>query len=129
MKNEDELKKVLLDTNSLIYMVKTHVDIREQILYLLGRSEIIIPQCVVNELRGLSSGNLNARTALGLIDRFKIMESEGSGDDCVLKMAVKSAGFVVTNDRDLAMKLQKIGIRCIMFTGRKKLAFWNIMES
>ncbi|MCL5802206.1 MAG: hypothetical protein M1529_00100 [Candidatus Thermoplasmatota archaeon] len=129
MKNEDKPKTVVLDTNSLIYMVKAHLDLREQIPYLLGKSEIIIPKCVVNELIGLSSGNVDARTALGMIDRFKIVESDGSGDECVLKTAVKVDGIVVTNDRDLSLKLQKKGIKCVMFTGKKRLAYWNIKES
>ena len=43
MKNDDVAKKVVLDTNSLIYSVKYHVDLRDQITFLLGRSEIIDP--------------------------------------------------------------------------------------
>ena len=81
MKNDDSAKKVVLDTNSLVYAVKTHVDLRDQVTYLVGKCEIIVPQCVIDELRGLSSGNVNARTALGIVKRFITIESEGKGDD------------------------------------------------
>jgi hypothetical protein len=126
VKNDDSAKKVVLDTNSLVYAVKTHVDLRDQVTYLVGKCEIIVPQCVIDELRGLSSGNVNARTALGIVKRFITIESEGKGDDCVFNTAVGMGAYVVTNDRNLALKLHGSGLRCLMFTSGKKLAYWNI---
>ena len=125
MKNDDSAKKVVLDTNSLIYAVKSHVDLWDEITYLVGKCEIIVPQCVIDELRGLSSGNVNARTAIGIVQRFISVKSEGKGDVCVFNTAVELGAYVVTNDRNLAMKLHGKSIRCLMFTSKKKLAYWN----
>ena len=125
MKNDDVAKKVVLDTNSLIYSVKYHVDLRDQITFLLGRSEIIVPQCVIDELKGLSTGNIGAKTALGIVNRFMVINSSGKGDLCVLNTALWLLAYVVTNDRNLAMKLHENGLRCLMFTARKMLAYWN----
>jgi rRNA-processing protein FCF1 len=129
VKNDDSSKKVILDTNSLIYAVRTHVDLRDQITYLVGRCEIIVPQCVLDELKGLSTGNMSARTALGIVQRFIIVKSEGKGDECVFSTAVELDAYVVTNDRKLALKLHENGIKCLMFTAKKTLAYWNINTS
>lgn len=129
MKNDDAAKKVVLDTNSLIYSVKSHVDLRDQITYLLGRSEILVPQCVIDELKGLSTGNIDARTAMGIVQRFMVVKSQGKGDVCVFNTAIENNAYVVTNDRNLAMKLHENGLRCLMFTARKTLAYWNFSSS
>ncbi|WP_393970659.1 hypothetical protein OXIME_000884 [Oxyplasma meridianum] len=125
MKNDDFAKKVVLDTNSLIYSVKSHVDLLDQVTYLLGRCEIIVPKCVIDELRGLSTGNIDAKTALMMLQRFTVVESKGKGDLCVFNTALEIQAYVVTNDKNLAMKLHENGLRCMMFTARKMLTYWN----
>jgi rRNA-processing protein FCF1 len=128
VKNDDSAKNVLLDTNSLIYAVRSHVDLRDQVTYLVGRCEIIVPQCVIDELKGLSTGNINARTALGIVQRFITVQSEGKGDECVFNTAVKLHAYVVTNDRNLALKLHENDLRCLMFTAKKMLSYWNFSQ-
>lgn len=114
---------VVLDTNSLIYSIKNRVDIENQLLAFPGINKIVVPMCVVAELTGLSNENNFARGALRLSARFEVIDSEGSGDECILETAKRHNAIVLTNDRNLISRLKKEKIRVISIRGSRRLDF------
>ena len=105
------MPKIILDTNSLIYAVRKHVDLSVVLFGINEINGIIIPECVLSELRGLSARNQYARTALEMISRFEIINSEGKGDDCILETARRLGAFILTNDKELLIRAKSLGIR------------------
>ncbi|MCW6169107.1 MAG: PIN domain-containing protein [Thermoplasmatales archaeon] len=105
------MSKIILDTNSLIYAVKKHIDLSNALFGIDEINGIIVPECVASELRGLSIRNPHARAALELISRFEIINSEGRGDDCILETARRLGAFILTNDRGLLTRAKSLGIR------------------
>ena len=105
------MPKIILDTNSLIYAVRRHVDLSVVLFGIDEINGIIIPECVLSELRGLSVRNPYARTALEMISHFEIISSEGKGDDCILETARTLGAFTLTNDRELLIRAKSLGIR------------------
>jgi hypothetical protein len=102
---------IILDTNALIYSIKERLD--------LGRfmqEEIGVPTSAIKELEKLSAKDGNAKLALKLVDRFKILEVQSLGDDGVIEAATKYRGSVITNDRILQKRLKERNIRVTSVT-------------
>lgn len=115
--------RVLLDTNSLIYSIRNKIDIQKLVFGMPSLGRIEIPQCVVDELKGLSNSVPEARAALVLAERFEILQSEGAGDDCIISKATEIGAVVLTNDRDLTKRLKDSGIRVISIRGGRTIDF------
>lgn len=110
MKKREKEIVIILDTNSLIYSIKNKVDIRDRIIAATSANRIVVPECVIRELEGLSASNYHAKAALLLSERFEKIESEGRGDDCIIKCAESVGGTVLTNDRELSSRLKAKGL-------------------
>lgn len=104
---------LILDTNAIIYSVRNRVDLKDRVLSSTAVNRIVVPGCVVRELEGLARSNPYAKAALALSDRFEKIESEGAGDDCIIKCAKNHGASVLTNDRDLVLRLKDAGIRVL----------------
>uniref|UniRef100_A0A7J3M174 Ribonuclease VapC n=1 Tax=Archaeoglobus fulgidus TaxID=2234 RepID=A0A7J3M174_ARCFL len=97
---------VVFDTNALIYAVKNKVDLSE--------FKIVLPKVVIDELKSLEkrlSGEdkIAVRVALKIVEKAEIVESE-SGDVGILEVARKMRSPIVTNDKELRKKAEKLGI-------------------
>ncbi len=114
-------QKLLLDTNSLMYSIKNKMDIRMALLSIPLTFEILIPKCVIDELAGLSKTYWYARAALEYGKNFNIIESYGTGDNCILNMAIKLKCFVLTNDRGLINRLRSKNIKILMISNGKSI--------
>ncbi|MFN3383942.1 MAG: PIN domain-containing protein [Archaeoglobaceae archaeon] len=97
---------VVFDTNALIYAVKNKVDLNE--------FKILLPKAVLEELRDLEkklSGEdkIAVKIALKIVEKAEIVES-GSGDMGILETAKNTRSIIVTNDKELRKKAEKLGI-------------------
>ncbi|KQB33935.1 MULTISPECIES: PIN domain-containing protein [Acidiplasma] len=116
------MKETLItDTNSLIYSIKNRLDIRNAILNLPVAFEILIPECVIDELKGLSRTYWYAGAALKYSEYFNVIRSSGRGDDCILKTAEALNCYVLTNDRGLIQRLRSKNIRVLIFSQGKTI--------
>lgn len=113
MKNHRKEIAVIVDTNTLIYSIKNKIDLKEKILDATQANRILVPECVLRELQGLSKSNYYAKAALLLADRFEKIESEGTGDECIIHCAEKIGGVVLTNDRELSSRIKEKGLRVL----------------
>lgn len=97
---------VVFDTNALIYAVKNKID--------LSDFKIVLPKAVFEELKDLErrlSGEdkIAVRVALKIAEKAEIVESE-KGDAGILEVAKKMLSILVTNDKELRKKAEKLGI-------------------
>ena len=112
---------IFVDTNSLIYAIRNRVDIRAQLLEFPEIRKILIPKCVLDELVGLSTRLPEASGALKMASKFEIVESEGSGDDCILNIALAYEAAILTNDRELTERARSNGIRTFSIRGKSRI--------
>jgi len=104
---------IILDTNALIYSVKQRVNLENFL-----DEEIAVPTSALRELKSLSRADSDARLALKVAERYKVLEVSSQGDEGVIEAAVKYNGKVVTNDRALQQQLKEKGIRVTSVTGK-----------
>ena len=119
-------KRVILDSSAILMLFEYSVNLEDEIAHLIGKFKIVIPSPIVNELKFLSeSGDgkkrQKAKAALGLVKRYEIVDTEGSGDDSILNLAKKINGIVVTNDKELRRRIKDLSLRVIFLRGKKKL--------
>jgi rRNA-processing protein FCF1 len=132
-------KTVILDTNFLIAQFAQRIDVFHELSEMADDHgyafEFIVPQTVLDELSGISSGkgkrSVNAAGALRLLKgkinggSVKVVKTGESVDKWILKKAMeKAAGLVVcTNDGALRISLKKLGVKVIVVRERRKLFY------
>lgn len=115
--------KVLLDSNSLIYALEQRSDIREIMSQIPEVTGILVPTCVIAELRSMSSDVRFASGALKLARTFQSIEGEGVADDCLLELASHNNFFILTNDRALIKRAKVQGIGTLTFKQKRRIEF------
>lgn len=101
---------IVLDTNTLIYEVQNKKKVEDFI------DEVIaVPSSVIKELKGLSGKNQDAKLALEIAFRYKIIEVNSRGDKGVEEAALKTNSKVVTSDSGLRKRLSEKGIITMAF--------------
>ena len=118
------MEKVLLDTNSLIYAIRNRIDIEFELKGVTPQILPAVPECVIAELRGLSTTKWYAKAALQYSKKFDLVHSEGEGDFCIMMTAIHMNAAVLTNDRQFLKKLKNRGIRCMTLSGGHKIQFY-----
>ena len=93
---------IVVDSNALIYSVRYKTDIGKQ-LSSIGFSRIIVPDCVINELHGLSTRINEARAAVAIADRFEKAAVTGACDTAIIGLAQSMKCALLTNDREMIM--------------------------
>ncbi len=119
-------KTVILDSSSIMMPFEYSINLEDELTRLLGKINILIPKPIVDELIHLSKNGKGrkkrlAKPALELIKNYKIIDSEGKGDDSVLFLAKKLQAIVVTNDRELRIRVKKESLQTIFLRGKKRL--------
>lgn len=114
-----ERRPVIVDSNSIIYVVKNHINLDMALRSLSPELYPVLPECVLRELRGLSKGNVYAKTALAIFSSVEVIGTEGRGDQCIIDLARKTGWAVLTNDRELTGQLRKFGIRVYLVKERR----------
>jgi Uncharacterized proteins of PilT N-term./Vapc superfamily len=98
----------VIDTNAIIYAIKQKISL-EKFLF----EEIVVPSSVVEELEKLSINDKNAKIALRLIQKYKVIETSKKGDEGIIDVALRNNGKVITNDADLIKRLKLLGISAV----------------
>ena len=86
---------------------------------LFGELPVFVPSSVIGELA--RSIDPKAKAALALARKYPIAETDLSGDDAVIDMAEKRSAAVVTNDRELIVRLREKKIPVIRLRGERYL--------
>ncbi len=115
--------RIALDTNFLLLPFQLKIDIEEQLKEILPEAEIVVPRSVISELTGLTYGKgkvaRQAKLALELAGRYRVVETQGRRDEALIELAEK--GYIVaTNDKLLKEKIRKMG-KAVIFLRQKKV--------
>lgn len=115
------IKSVVLDTNALLMPFQFGINIDLEIKNLLGDVEVLVPSCVVVELKGLKVKE--AKAALSLAGKYKKVQTSLRGDQGVIEAAKEQGAAVVTNDQEIISILRKLSIPAIRMRGCQRLDF------
>jgi rRNA-processing protein FCF1 len=122
--------KVILDSNFLMIPFQFHIDIFQEIEYLLQKKvDFVVPSAVKTELTGISTrggeGAPEASLALQLASRCRVVEvtlQEGeSVDDAIVKASQKLGAIVATTDIELKNRLRDINVPVVYLREKSKL--------
>jgi rRNA-processing protein FCF1 len=122
--------KVILDSNFLMAPFQFHIDIFEELEYLLQKKvDFIVPSLVKLELTSISSrggeGAANASLALQLASRCRVvdvtLQPQETVDDAIVKAAQKLGAVVATNDIELKKRLRDINVPVVYLREKSKL--------
>ncbi len=105
--------RVVLDANALMMPFQYKLNIDVELTRLLGSYELYVPSCVLGELERVAKRRWEARAALQMAQRYRVIEVQSRGDAGVIEAAKKLNAAVVTNDKALRIRLMKDGIRVI----------------
>ena len=104
---------VVLDSNALLMPFQYNLNLDMEIERILGPAEIYVPSCVIGELNKLAKKRMEARAALQLAGKYRVVEVNERGDRGVMEAAKKLGAVVVTNDKEFMKILKKNGIKII----------------
>ena len=90
-------RKVILDTNALLWQLRLNVNIENELNRLLGAYEIVIPTSVIKELEHVT--DRYAKGARKLAERYETIATELAGDESIVHLAESLQAIVVTNDK------------------------------
>jgi rRNA-processing protein FCF1 len=122
--------KVILDSNFLMIPFQFHIDVFQEIEYLLQKKvDFVVPSAVKTELTGISTrggeGAPEASLALQLASRCRVVEvtlQEGeSVDDAIVKASQKLGAIVATTDIELKKRLRDINVPVVYLREKSKL--------
>ncbi|HET6398910.1 MAG TPA: twitching motility protein PilT [Candidatus Thermoplasmatota archaeon] len=118
---------VVLDTNALLLPFTSRVNLDAQLDELVGPHECIVPSSILGELKMLaqheSNASRHAKTALKLVQRYRIERTALPGDDGLLEVARKLKAVVVTNDRLLQEECARSGLKVAVARETGRLAW------
>jgi len=124
------MKKVILDTNFLVYCAKEKVDYAEDLrIFIQGKYDLVVPSQVIEELEELKNNakKYQDRTSASLalkilkVNNVKILPTEEkTTDKSIIKLSKEEFGnMVATLDLGLIKKVKKP----IILRGRQRLSF------
>jgi len=110
---------IVLDANALLMPFQFKINLDRELKRLFGEVPVFVPSSVLGELG--NSLDKNSKAALALARKYQIVETELSGDDAVLDIAIKRRSAVVTNDKSLIKRLRVHRIPVIRLRGERYL--------
>jgi rRNA-processing protein FCF1 len=113
---------VLLDTNSLFLPFRSGLRLEEEIRRWVVPGAILIPSFVYAELANLEArATPDAVAANALARRFPAIPCPGRGDAALVRLARELSATVVTSDRKLRERLNRVGITVLAPRDRAQL--------
>jgi rRNA-processing protein FCF1 len=112
-------KSIVLDANALLMPFQFNVNLDKELKRLFGEIPVLVPSSVLGELA--NALDKNAKAALALARKYHIAETELSGDDAIIDVAVNKDSAVVTNDRELIRRLRAQRIPIIRLRSERYL--------
>ena len=123
--------KIILDANFLMVPAQFGIDIFEEMTNLLNKkTEPTLLTPIYRELQKIAASKhpkrrLEARLALKLAEKCRIVKTEPSADetvdDLIVRLAKKWKCLVATNDRELRKKLKKKAVPVIFLRQKTHL--------
>ena len=79
----------------------------------MGSFEVVVPSTAVEEFKNVAQAQRNseAKVALKLVGKYRIVPAEGRGDHAVLALALELKVVLLTNDAALRKRIRKAGLR------------------
>jgi rRNA-processing protein FCF1 len=111
----------ILDTNALMMPFQFGLNLDLELERLFGSVEILVPSPVADELKSLASGNVVARKALRLLEKYRTIESQGEADKVLVDLAKDRGAVVVSNDRLVISSLKKEGLPYVRLRSQSHL--------
>lgn len=111
------MKKVIVDTSSIIYSFKLKQDIFSN-LQDIGYTPVVL-DAIYEELHNMASkkdrNSLIAKYAIRVIKdkKIKIERSKGKGDEALFNFAKKNKCAVCTNDKDLKKRIKNLSLEIL----------------
>jgi uncharacterized protein len=105
------MQTVVLDTNALLMPFEVKINLDLAVADLLGDVRLVVPGPLIGELKHLD--NKFSKAALMLARRYEIIQSSEAGDNSVLDVALRTDGYILTNDKELRSRARKAGIPMI----------------
>lgn len=105
------MQTVVLDTNALLMPFEMKMNLDLSVSRLLGDVDFVVPGPLIGELKHLDNKYANA--ALQLARKYEIIPTEATGDNAVIELALRTGGYVLTNDKYLRSRLRKLGVNLI----------------
>ena len=132
---------IILDSNALFMPFQFNLNLDSELSRLFGDYEIIIPRCIISELRGLATTKKFGSSALKLaltkkqpqwyldfeselnsrLDKTSELPEKNRTDNLLIAIAKGIKAIVVTNDKLLLGQLYTEGVRTISLYGKKYL--------
>ena len=127
------MKKIILDTNFIIYCTEKKIDYKTEILNISSSGyELVVPRPVILEIMLISqnakkySDKNAAKLALDILEhnQVEIIETKTNiADDAVVELAEESLGSIVASlDLQLRKRLKGIA-KILIVNSSKELAF------
>lgn len=122
--------KVILDSNFLMIPFQFHLDVFQELEYLLQKKvDFVVPSAVKSELTGISArggeGAPEASLALQLASRCRVVEVTldpgETVDDAIVKASQKLGAVVATTDIALKKRLRDINVPVVYLRDKSKL--------
>lgn len=120
---------VALDTSALMMPVELDLRVFDELDRVIGDADLVVPQPVLEELRGLAEGagteGRAARVGLDLArERCGVVDTDAAAaDDALTELAVEQRiDYVVTNDLPLRDRVLDAAVPVIGARGRNTLA-------
>lgn len=105
------MQTVVLDTNALLMPFEVRINIDLAVAALVGDCRMVVPGPMVGELKHLD--HKYAGAALDLARKYEIVPTSTSGDDAVVELAMRTGGYVLTNDKGLRSRLRRMKVPLI----------------
>lgn len=113
---------VLLDTNALFLSVRRPFPLEAELDRLCPGAIVAVPSIVLGELDRLAKrGTPGASTARKLASRYPVVLTSGTGDEAVMRAAVRLGSWVITADRVLREALRRQGVTVLFPRDRHRL--------
>ena len=107
------MKRIFLDTNILIYIFRTNLNL-EQLIESIGYYYPVINQSIKQEFEKII-GNTS------FIDAFECFSCTNKGDYSILETCLEYKIPCISNDRELVRKLKSKQVKCYILSKTKRL--------
>ena len=118
------MQTVVLDTNALLMPFEMRLNLDLAVSSLLGEVRMVVPGPMVGELKNLD--NKHAKAALMLARKYEIVQTDVSGDDAIVDVAIRLNAYVLTNDKELKRRLRSLRIPLIYLRSHTHLVVETI---
>ena len=102
---------LIVDTNVIVYSAVRKIDLTAAIRAMHVHYEPVLLDCILDEIKHIRIGETERKIALEIAGRFHLHDSNGFGDDCIIKYAAEKKAAVLSNDLALKRILKAAGIR------------------